>query len=431
MAGQGDAAQAYVAAEAAIARVAAAGEDRLVLSGPAFHALARLPPAVQGLTGLREINLRETAISDLAPLQGLTGLQRLWLDQTGVADLRPIRDLPQLGAGPGGGVWFQNTAATARDASLQRLALIADDQQRWPETRAYLQTLPPWPQPLAWAIPAAALPDQPPAAPEADPVPRIIVGEAGLDLAPSPLDPADVTDPIKARIYARLPEAVATLHRFSNRFAELKAPTDALRALVAVPFAEADLLDIHLQLAALSDLRAADAGRSAAERLDPDAMAALDAVLRLGPPVTLGHPDVDLLEERLIAYARNRLAATVAEGERRVAAGLADTPALATARLRATAGMVANAGDEGRVAGYRRGLHRAVVVALVTVAEGVVDTATGLVIGDITFAAAQFLLLHKDAIMATAPAWGETGAAWLEYMLARANLMVRNAHPPK
>jgi hypothetical protein len=34
---------------------------------------------------------------------------------------------------------------------------------------------------------------------------------------------------------------------------------------------------------------------------------------------------------------------------------------------------------------------------------------------------------HRDAIMATAPAWGQTGYAWLEYILVRAEVMLHEA----
>ena len=96
MAGQRDAEQAHAAAEAEIARVAAAGGDKLDLSDEAFHALARIPESLRQIKGLREINLGETAVSDLSPLRGLTGLQELRLFQTGVNDLAPLRGLTGL-----------------------------------------------------------------------------------------------------------------------------------------------------------------------------------------------------------------------------------------------------------------------------------------------------------------------------------------------
>jgi hypothetical protein len=140
---------------------------------------------------------------------------------------------------------------------------------------------------------------------------------------------------------------------------------------------------------------------------------------------------VDVLEDRLAAYARTRQPATVAEGERRFTGALADRADLATPRLRDAAGQAARAGDEGRLAGYRRGLSRNVILALGYVAVGLGDAATGAVFGEIVLAAAQFLVLHRDAIMATAPAWGQTGYAWLEYILVQAKMMLREARSEK
>ncbi|MCA3538857.1 MAG: hypothetical protein IOC80_13955, partial [Rhodobacter sp.] len=388
-------------------------------------AVSDLAP-LAALTALKWLWLNQTAANDLAPLAGLTGLTILVLDGCRVADLRPIRGLAKLGTIFPPGLRFHDTPATRADGALARLAGIEDTKDRARETLAYLNTLPPWPEPLPWA-PPETLPDIAPSPPAPDPVPRIDVGAQGLDLAASPIDAADLADPIKARLYARLPDAVATLLRYGNRYPEVAGPAKALADLTAMPFADADLLDIHLQLAALTDLRAADPGRPKPEQLDTDCRLALDAVLRIGPGVTLGHPDVDVLEDRLAAFARTRQPATVAEGERRFTGALADRADLATPRLREAAGQAARAGDEGRVAGYRRSLSRNVIRALGFVAVGLGDAVTGQVFGEIVLAAAQFLVLHRDAIMATAPAWGQTGYAWLEYILVRAEMILRDA----
>jgi hypothetical protein len=343
-----------------------------------------------------------------------------------VADLRPIRGCAKLGTNGPPGLRFPDTPATKVDGTLARLAGIEDAKDCARETLAYLNTLPPWPEPLPW-VPPETLPDIAPSPPAPDPVPRIDVGAQGLDLAASPIDAADLIDPIKARLYARLPDAVATLLRYGNRYPEVAGPAKALADLTAVPFADADLLDIHLQLAALTDLRAADPGRPKLEQIDTDCRLALDAVLRIGPGATLGHPDVDVLEDRLAAYARTRQPATVAEGERQVTGAVADRADLATQRLRNAAGQAARAGDEGRVAGYRSGLSRNVIIALGYVAVELGQAATGHVFDGIVVAAAQFLVQHRDAIMATAPAWGQTGYAWLEYILVRAEVMLHEA----
>ncbi|MCA3438607.1 MAG: hypothetical protein INF48_14970, partial [Rhodobacter sp.] len=388
-------------------------------------AVSDLAP-LAALPALQMLSLGHTAVSDLAPLAGLAGLQDLGLDGCQVADLRPIRGLAKLGTNRPPGLSFQDTHATRADGTLARLAGIEETEDRARETLAYLNTLPPWPEPLPW-VPPETLPDIAPLAPAPDPVPRIDVGAQGLDLALSLVGEADLADPIKPRLYAMLRDAVAKLLRFGNRYSEVAEPAKKLADLTAVPFADADLLAIHLQLAVLTDVRAADADRPKDEQLDPDCRLALDAVLRIGPGVTMDNADVHALEARLAAYAGTRQPPTVAEGERRVIGAVSDSADLATERLRDAAGQAAKAGEEGRLAGYRRSFNRNIIIALGTVVSGIFGAAEGFVYGEIVLAAAQFLVLHRDAIMATAPAWGQTGYAWLEYILVRAEMILRDA----
>ena len=42
-------------------------------------------------------------------------------------------------------------------------------------------------------------------------------------------------------------------------------------------------------------------------------------------------------------------------------------------------------------------------------------------------AAAQFVVTHKDAIMVAAPAWGQTGYKWAEYLIMKADLILKEA----
>jgi internalin A len=384
------------------------------------------------LTSLRNLRLELTSITDLSPLANLASLKTLTLDGSLATDLRPLCRLSGLAIKPENsltfweGLRFNHTPATGSDVELARLAEIEDNEQRSRETLVYLNTLPPWPEPLPWQ-PPPSVPDAPPPPPDPDQLPQVDISPEGLDLASSPIAQVDLSDPIKARLYAKLPDAAATLLRHGNRYPEVAGPARELVSLTSVAFDSADLLDIHLQLAALTDVRTADADRPLLERLDPDCRTALDAVLRIGPGVTLGHPDVDALEVRLAEYARLRQPATVAEGERRVTGALAERKELATERLRKVAGQVSKAGDEGRLPEYRRGFSRNVIIALGAVASGLTEATQGYVYGEIAIAAAHFLVLHRDAIIATAPAWGQTGYAWLEYILVRADLILRDA----
>lgn len=373
---------------------------------------------------MQQLRVDQTGVRDVTPLGHLSELRDLVIDDTKVVDLRSLRDLDQLGTYGPPGLTFRNTPATARDAELARLAEIEDPQERAEQTRSYLHSLPPWPEPLPWVEEIEIDPPEiPPEAPDPDAVPRVLLSaDWRVDLDHSSTTENDFADPIKQRLYAKLPEAVEKLARYHN-YPEVSGPASTLKQLVNVPFEDADMLDIHLQLGALTDVKEANNQKREIERLDADCMAALNGVLRLGPPVTMGHPDVELLEKRSIEYARSRLPAKVAESERRLADGLARNHTIATQRARDMARQVAMAGDEGRVAGYRRAFVRNVAIALGVLA----DAATGFVAGEIVVAAAQFLVLHKDAIMAIAPGWGETGYKWAEYLITKADQILRDA----
>ena len=87
---------AYRAAEAVIAEAKRTGAEGLNFDDEAFQALETLPPRVNALDKLRNLDLRNTLVSDLDPLEGMTGLQWLWLDNTQVSDLDPLKGMREL-----------------------------------------------------------------------------------------------------------------------------------------------------------------------------------------------------------------------------------------------------------------------------------------------------------------------------------------------
>lgn len=383
-----------------------------------------------GITGLQHLSLNNTQVTDIAPLAGMAGLQILDLNNSHLADPRSLAKLQSSAGGrnpsPIFDLRFMNTPATEMDPELRRLAAVENVRKRIAETLAYLRTLPPLPEPLPWQAPER-VPDAIPQAPEPDALPHVVLESEGLDIAPASATEADLADPIKQRLYPKLIEAVAALHRFGNRYPQINAPAEALTQMLRAPFAEADVLMIHLEIMALTDLQTEQSALTEGERLEPEALSALNAVLRVGPPITVGHPDIDALEDRLSTYARDRQAATVSEGERIVAGDLSEAPEIAKAPLRAVSARVSEAGDVGRVPEFRRSLHRNVIIGLATAAGMIGDAAVGYVSGEVTLAAAQFLWLHRDAIMATAPSWGQGGYVWLEFILLRAQQIVDEA----
>jgi hypothetical protein len=175
--------QAYEAAKAEIARVKAAGIDKLDLVGAEYTELSELPDEVSELSALqlvfvnrtkifdlsqlarlknlRWLELADSQVRDLAPLSSLSELADLCLDSTLVDDLRPISALLKLGTLGPPGLTFENTPATDRDAKLAELSLIRDAEIRTTQTLAYLRSLPPWPEPYT----PAATPDGSPPKP--------------------------------------------------------------------------------------------------------------------------------------------------------------------------------------------------------------------------------------------------------------------------
>lgn len=135
-----------------------------------------------GLARLQILSVNQTGVSDLTALAGLTGLRTLSLSRTGVRDLRPLWQMTKLGEGRAGGLWFADTAAVRLDSTLARLAGIEDDEQRARDTVAYLNTLPPWPEPLPWLVQEDAGKDKdvPIDIPYGQPAPLQVIVENGV-----------------------------------------------------------------------------------------------------------------------------------------------------------------------------------------------------------------------------------------------------------
>ncbi|NBD30304.1 MAG: hypothetical protein GVY31_09745, partial [Alphaproteobacteria bacterium] len=110
---------------------------------------------LSGLTGLTLLGLIGTGVTDLSPLSGLTGLTGLGLDNTPVDDLRPIRGLRQLVENPSiVGLTFKNCAAAEADPKIAEIAEIEDNSAR---ARALFDLL------EGWVPPGPTIPVESPA----------------------------------------------------------------------------------------------------------------------------------------------------------------------------------------------------------------------------------------------------------------------------
>ena len=153
------------------------GLTTLFLSGTQVTDIAPL----QALTGLTGLFLTETQVTDITPLGDLLALETLSINDTKIADLRPLIPLVKLGEGEGEGLWYEDTPASRANATLTRLSQVEGGNfaKCYRDTRDYLLTLPPYPEPLPWDVPAQdATPD--PKVPEGRTAPLQVVEVDGV-----------------------------------------------------------------------------------------------------------------------------------------------------------------------------------------------------------------------------------------------------------
>jgi Leucine-rich repeat (LRR) protein len=427
-----DARAAFARAQEKIAQAKAEGATKLDLSGAPLgegilSALTTLPPEITGLLALQNLNLWGTQVTDITPLTSLTTLQSLHLTRTQVSDLRPLLALSLLWdkAGenaPTNPVWaigYQGTPATKADPVLKALSKIQDYKERTQKTRAHLLTLPGWPDPLPWALPDTAPKDPPSDPPQPEGPERVIIQNGKLDRATSSPTAADLSDPIKTTLYGQIPDAADALARYGNRFPEVAASSQAIADLAKIPFDQADLLSLHTHTRALQDARRQDDRKPEAERLDPDCRRALNRLLDLTPPVTLGNPQVEDYETRLARFAQVATPETASRGEELILNHLSTSYTITTEALRLDASVMRSAGPEDGRAPAKRAMSQQVVIALSFAAGAVVDGALGSIGSELTAAAGPWLIAQKDAIIAASQGWDMTFAVWVKDMLTR------------
>jgi hypothetical protein len=306
------------------------GLQSLFLDQTAITDLAPLA----GMTGLQALFLDQTAITDLAPLAGMTGLQTLWLSQTAitdlallagmtrlqrlslrgakVSDLRPITTMTDLGTVPFGAIHFAGTPATARDPQLRALSEIEDDVTRTRETIAYLETLPPWPEPLPWDMPltlAAVLKAQTPLGWRFSPTDgamALFVEDLPLSAFQSQLASmatqrtADLLQKVAGANGGFRQEVAVEAKRFSDILA------DETRSLAQRS------LELWGSLVALgSHLDANDAGRRegrhSADILSGEQRAALMTLLQIAGNLVRSFPDVQALDDSAGSFLRREV----------------------------------------------------------------------------------------------------------------------------
>ncbi len=373
--------------------------------------VADLAP-LAALTGLQDLRLDNTQVADLAPLAALTGLERLDLDNTQVADLRPLAGLARLSAeSVVSGLSYRSTPATERDARLAELSRIKDSSERARETLAYLQTLPPWPDPYTPEATPDGSPPQPigtmPAPPEQDPALPLVWSERGFTFAARSV----TSDPVTEAALAELRDLLEDLRRKGNRHDDLYRLAGTLLERSAGAVADLNMVSLHLSY---QRLRRLHANRQAREELfDAETVTTLEAVLNTVPAVTLADEGVRTLIERQEADRAERRSAAETEAETRMLEAVEKAEAVFAPVVQETARETLRPGVEDRLSGTKRVLSLNAMIAVVSsVAVKVVDDAIGGVIGN-------FAYEHGAALLAQAAAVSWDAFVWAQSVLAR------------
>ncbi len=239
-----------------------------------------------GMAGMTWLFLENTPVSDLTPLAGMAAMTRLFLNNTQVGDLRVVLRMPKLATGPEfGGLAFNGTKFTQDDAGAAEIAEIKDPKARAAALFEYLKD---------WVPPGEVgeiVPDQDALLPV-----NIVAGR--MEIAASLPTEAERDERLKRVLHQRICEKANDLARAAgNRFPRLAARARAVVLQACVPFEQLDLLLLHLDVEDLTT-RQQD-GQEDGETFPAEVTGPLDDVLRFSPGLTLGHPDVDLLNSRI------------------------------------------------------------------------------------------------------------------------------------
>ncbi len=346
------------------------------------------------LTGLERLSLTDTQISDLAPIAALTGLQNLTLSNCPVRDLRPLLDLTKLGTEGFPGLAFADTPATRADPALHNLSQINDHEERAEKTRAYLATLPPWPEPLDG--PAAIDP------PDQDPGLPLVWGPDGFAFLAAKVD----TDPVTEDALEDLRSLLDDLRRKGNRHDDLFRLAGEMQDRSAGPIADLNLVRLHLSY---QKLRRLYQGREArTEGFDDETVSVLGAVLEIVPGVTMADSGVKLLIERQEADRTRPSAPDVAAAEDAVLAAVHADDAPFAPEVKDIAGAIRQPGFDDRLAATRGILSRNAAVVVLKYLGNV--TVAGII--------GNYAYTHMPEILALARTMGDDAFTWAQMVFA-------------
>jgi hypothetical protein len=358
------------------------------------------------LKGLKFLSLGKTQVSDLAPLQELTGLQTLRLDKTRVLDLRPLAGLRKLADEPDeGGLSFRSIPARA-DPKIAEIAEIEEDAARATALFALLDA--------GWVPPVAVEP----VPLEPDPLLRSILIDGKLEIEVDPPTEDERRDQAKAVLHERLKDKARDLSVLAgNRFPRLANRARALMLLLDRPFAELDLLSLHLEIEDLEERRTT--GAEDGEPYTDDVRNAVSDVTRAGPGLTVGHPDVDTFLDRRRRSREDVVPEKDDAAHQRLSQAVIDDAEANGPNSRAMEELLQRVADQAAARALREAKHRNLIRTLVVPAVSVprdvaINVAATLIATAYGPAITAFVTSNYGLLSEVAATYGQGVLVWFQ-----------------
>jgi len=360
---------------------------------------------------LQRLYLNQTTVCELSPIVGLAALSHLTLQGSAVADLRPIRSLKRLGTIGDHGLSYADIPATRSDAELARLSKLGDKKDRTRQTLAYLNTLPPWPEPYTPKARPDGLPPVPigalPVPPEQDAALPLIWGEKGFSFLSAQVG----ADPVTEAVLEDLLPLIEDLRRKGNRHDDLYRLAGELRERATGEISALNMVKLHLSY---QKLRRVYVGREArAERFDDEAVTAIAGVLEIVPGVTLADAGVQVLIERQEQERARQVTPEVALAEEQVLASIQANDAPFDPAVQDAARVILLPGMDDRLSASRGILSRNTVIVVLKHVGGA--AAAGAVGGPV----GNYVYDHSPQLLALAQTMGDDAYFWAQMILAK------------